>query len=402
MNPISRTQTQYLSKLSPNVLKTKYPLTHVDTKLLEGVQKGIPLFDGVKLKDIAFITKFLETLNLFRGCTVACSHCLKDSKSPQRGNESILYEDLERFTEGFKELNERLGFNVLEGNEYLNIIDDANPSDLPIKGLIRDHNVVEGMKLIYDKLKIPTLFVTSGWNKGSKYAQKAMEEVAKMVTSKPESVIDIQISMNPFSGLMEASRKALKENNQANADFFREAFTTRMANTFATFLKQFEDGKASIIYRHALPYKGNELVGEAETARLYSEIYEKLGKIVGSKIENIPQLKPEVVTAFDQSHLIEPSGRGRQFFPFERNMQEQSELINEALSWNALSKDEQYKALQDYAVKCVDINGRIYTTKPANETENVFSPIELTIPTDIRLNYINQKETPNVFSDIEV
>ena len=83
-------------------------------------------------------------------------------------------------------------------------------------------------------------------------------------------------------------------------------------------------------------------------------------------------------------------------------MQEQSELINEALSWSALSKDEQYKALQDYAVKCVDINGRIYTTKPANETENVFSPIELTIPTDIRLNYINQKETPNVFSDIEV
>ena len=402
MNPITIQQKQYLQRLPKDMLKVKYPLTYVNTKLLEGVQKGIPLFEGVNLKDIGFISKFLETVNLFRGCTVRCSHCLKASEAPQKGNESILFEDLEKFTDGFKELNERLGFNVLEGNEYINIIDDANPSDLPIKGLERDHSIVEGMKLIYDKLKIPTLFVTSGWNRGSKYAQKAMEEVSNMISTIPESVTGLQISINPFSGLMEASRKALKENNEENAIFFREAYVRRMANTLATFLEQFKQDKASIIYRHALPYEGNELVGEAETAKLYTEIYNKLGEIIGSKLEDVPQLKPEVVTAFDQSHLIEPSGRGRQFFPFERNMQEQQELINESLKWNSLTKEAQYKLLQDFAVKCVDINGRIYTTKPANETENVFSPIELTIPTDIRLNYINQKETPIIFSDIEV
>ena len=66
-----------------------------------------------------------------------------------------------------------------------------------------------------------------------------------------------------------------------------------------------------------------------------------------------------------------------------------------------MSKEEQREALLNRALKCIDIDGTVYTTKPSS-AEYVNTPIELTIPTDIKLNYIN-KEKPNpIFSDIEV
>ena len=94
------------------------------------------------MRDIAFLTKRFETLNLFRGCRVNCSHCLKDAKPPQKGCETILFEDLMRFLDGFRELGERLGFNVFQGNKYVNIIDDANPSDIPIRGKERAAHIL--------------------------------------------------------------------------------------------------------------------------------------------------------------------------------------------------------------------------------------------------------------------
>ena len=139
MMKISPKISTYVKEL-PNAVKlSKYPLTKMDSAKLEGIQYGIPLFEGVKFDDIAFITKQLETLNLFRGCKWGCKHCLKNAMAPKPGRESILFEDLKRFVYGFKQLSERLGFDVLNGNKYLNIIDDSNPIDVPIKGLSREH-----------------------------------------------------------------------------------------------------------------------------------------------------------------------------------------------------------------------------------------------------------------------
>lgn len=90
---------------------------------------------------------------------------------------------MERFTDGFKSLSQRLGFDVLNGNKYLSIVDDSNPSDFPIEGLSSKHSVVEAMRLIYKKLNIPTLFVTSGWSKASKYAQENAEKLVKEIKS---------------------------------------------------------------------------------------------------------------------------------------------------------------------------------------------------------------------------
>lgn len=392
----------YIKQLPKSIKDSKYPLSKLDTKFLEGIQSGIPLFQGEKhltMNSISFLSTRFETLNLFRGCTVGCSHCLKDAQA--NGHRSILFEDLERFLNGFKTLNERLGFNVFNGNKYLSIVDDSNPSDFPIEGKDRKHSVVEAIEKIYEKLNIPILFVTSGWNKGSGYAQKASEELANAIQKNPSMIESVDISINPFVGILEKSREASKNNNQDKADFLRNVYTSRMANVLATFLNAFASNKAQIIYRHAPNAEGNELVSEVATKKLYEEIYTKLRKLVGSAIDNIPQLKPEELTRFDKSHLIESSGRGRQFFSSEINLREQEQLIDEAIEWECLSNEEKFKTLNDYALKCVDIDGSVYATMPSNKVDYISAPIELTVSTDIKLNYENKTPTKPIFSDID-
>lgn len=392
----------YIKQLPNSIKDSQYPLSKLDTKFLEGIQSGIPLFQGEKhltMNSISFLSKRFETLNLFRGCTVGCSHCLKEAQA--NGHRSILFEDLERFLNGFKTLNERLGFNVFNGNKYLSIVDDSNPSDFPIEGKDRKHSVVEAIEKIYEKLNIPILFVTSGWNKGSGYAQKASEELANAIQKNPSMIESVDISINPFVGILEKSYDALKNQNQDKADFFRNIYTSRMANVLATFLNAFASNKAQIIYRHASNAEGNELVNEVATKKLYEEIYTKLKKLVGSAIDNIPQLKPEELTHFDKSHLIESSGRGRQFFSSEINLREQEQLIDEAIEWECLSNEEKFKTLNDYALKCVDIDGSVYATMPSNKVDYISAPIELTVSTDIKLNYENKTPTKPIFSDID-
>ena len=402
MNLISNINT-YIDKIPNSIKDSKYPLTKLNLQKLEGVQSDICLFNGNKplnMEAISFITKRFETLNLFRGCTVGCSHCLKDAKVED--NRSILFEDLERFLDGFKTLNERLGFNVFNGNKYLSIVDDSNPSDFPIMGKTSKHSVVEAIKEIYEKLNIPVLFVTSGWNKGSSYAQKASEELANAIQKKSSMIESVDISINPFVGILEKSREASQNHNQDKADFLRNVYTSRMANTLATFLNAFTNNKAHIIYRHASSMEGNELVDEKAMKQLYEEIYAKLRKIVGSKLDEIPMLQPEQLTQFDKSHLIEASGRGRRFFTSKTNFLEQQKLIDEAIEWACLNEQEKLAKLRDGALKCIDINGNVYTTMPASKVDYISAPIELTLPTKIQLNYENKKPTTPVFSDIDL
>jgi hypothetical protein len=225
--------------------------------------------------------------------------------------------------------------------------------------------------------------VTSGWaERGTseyKYSTDAVKKIVNMVKKNPDSVEEVQVSINPF----------LETRN----------YQYRMAQTLMTFLDLFKIDKARIIFRHA--EDGNAGYDREAAQELYEEIYNDLKKLTDSKLEDFPQLKPEVVTEFDKSHLIEPSGRGRRFFPFERNMKLQKELIQDSLDWGTMNVEEQREVLLNNSLKCIDIDGTVYTTKPSN-AEFVASPIELTIPTDIKLNYVN-KEKPNpIFSDIEV
>ena len=400
--PVLLNANSSLKKISNSVKNEAVPLSKINIKQFEGIQNGIPLFDNVKLKDIAFVTNKLETVNFFRGCTVGCTHCLKNANSDKKNLKSVLFEDIIRFADGFKELSERFGFNVFNGVKYLSIIDDANPSDFPIKGLNSNHSVAEGMKILYEKLEIPLLYVTSGWNKDSKFAQKSAEEVNNLIVNNQNSG-KIEVSINPFSKIMEDSRIALKNNDEDKSNYLRNIYISKMVNTLKTFLNLFKLDKAQIIYRYAPNYAGNELVNSIETEKLYRDIYRELTKEVGSDLNNIIQLNPDIVTKPNPFHFIEPTGRGRKYFPYDINMKVQNGLIEDYLQLNRLSNQELETLLEKGSLKCVDINGKIYTSKPSEHTYHINSPIELTIPTKIQLNYINKNlNVDNVFSDIDI
>ena len=72
------------------------------------------------------------------------------------------------------------------------------------------------------------------------------------------------------------------------------------------------------------------------------------------------------------------------------------------IDWEGLSEQEKFAKLRDGALKCIDINGNVYTTMPASKVDYISAPIELTLPTKIQLNYENKKPTKPVFSDIDL
>ena len=100
--------------------------------------------------------------------------------------------------------------------------------------------------------------------------------------------------------------------------------------------------------------------------------------------------------------MIEASGRGRRFFTQTTNYEEQQKLIDEALKWESMTPQQRYETLKDFALKCIDIDGKVYATMPATEVKSISAPIELTVPTKIRLNYQNKTPSPQIFSDIDL
>ena len=100
--------------------------------------------------------------------------------------------------------------------------------------------------------------------------------------------------------------------------------------------------------------------------------------------------------------MIEASGRGRRFFTQRTNFAEQEALIDEAMKWEKLTPSQKFETLRDFALKCIDIDGKVYATMPATGVKSISAPIELTVPTKIRLNYQNKTPSPQIFSDIDL
>ena len=98
--------------ISSSIKNSAFPLERINLSKIEGIQEGIPLFDGVKMEDIKFLTKWFQVLNLARGCREQCTFCLRNALAPikETANQinTILWDDLKRFTEGFSTLSERL------------------------------------------------------------------------------------------------------------------------------------------------------------------------------------------------------------------------------------------------------------------------------------------------------
>lgn len=392
-NPIPKNVYRYLKSLSKEHLSADFPLGSIDLSKIEGIQGDIPLFQNVSMKEIKFLTKNFSVLNIAQGCNSGCSHCLRNAQRPSV-NSTVLWEDLERFTNGSEVLSERLGFDIFHGNKYLVLHDDFNPPEVLLKDVNgSSYNFADALKLVFKKLHIPIETVTSGWNKSDSISEKAAADVVDFFQRTPEANALTSISVNPFHGLMEKSRKSANEGKPETARFWREVYAERIAHAIETFLPVFKEGKASLIYRHAGENLSGTEAGAKETANLYREIYQKLEKRLGKTFTEIEDLKPEKFEQELPERLIEAKGRGRKYFSQQENLLKQRELIAEKAEWETASSKERAKNAYDYTIKEADIRGNIYGGTLS----------ESLIKTEIQLNY-SAKDVPAIplYSDIKL
>lgn len=391
--PVSQNVSRYLKSLSKEHLAADFPLGNIDLSKVEGIQKDIPLFFNSTMQEIKFLTKNFSVLNIAQGCNSECSHCLRNAKRPS-AQSTILWDDLERFTGGVEALNERLGFDIFQGNNYLVLHDDFNPPEVLLKDANgSSYNFADALKLVFKKLHIPIETVTSGWNKSDSVSEKAAADVVDFFQKMPEANALTSISVNPFHGILEKSRKLARDGNPEMARFWREVYTDRIAHAIETFLPVFKEGKASLIYRHAGGDFAKTDVGAKETANLYREIYQKLAKRLGNSFTEIEDLKPEKFEEELPVRFIEAKGRGRRYFSAQENFEKQKNLISEKNKWETSSPGERAKNAYDYTIKEVDIRGNVYGGTLS----------ESLIKTDIQLNYKN-KDVPSIplYSDIKL
>jgi len=378
---INKMTQEYLSKIPSHVKVSEFPLTKIDPSKLEGYQREYQVFDGVSMPDIAFITKNLDTFNFFRGCKEGCLQCLKKAIVPPAGRETILYEDFKRFVIGFAHLSEKLGFNVLNGNKFIRIADDSEPIGQKIRGLNKEHTLKDMIKMFYKNLRIPVLIETSGWesqkNRSSGYYDtfRSAQGLVNLAKSTPDAIKEVRVSVNPFMP--------------------SATYVPRMVDTIRLFLDLFKMNKAKVVCTYA-PL-GNEDFDVNALKNIYEKIYSQLQRVCGENIEYIPELKPEVV--IKNAHEVLPIGSAKKFFSEGVNDSIRKEYSMEKKYWNGLSKSEQKHILMDKARKFVDIDGSIYTENPIRTPFNDKN-INVTIPTDIKLNFSDKTPPYPIYRDV--
>ena len=373
---------RYITNNSSSWARSSFPLEKIDLKKIEGIQADIPLFEGVNLEKIKFLTKWFQVLNLTRGCREQCTFCLRNAKTPLKETHNtintILWEDLTRFTEGFKRFGERLGVNPFQGNSHITLFEDANLPDV----IIKDENGTEQsmknvIQNIYENIRLPFVFVTSGWNVNNTKAQKAAEEICDYIVKTPDCTKEFGVSINPFY---------VGE---------RENYIEKAVNTLRTFLPLFRTGeeKASILLKYNYSNGINADKNAQESAfKLYIDIFERLKNVCGNSLDGYEYLNPKNILKHRADNYIENKGRGQRFFSDEDVEKNNNKLFRESFEWMTLTPEQKKEYAYNYTTKNVDINGQVY----------LITPSEQAIETDIGLNFINKdKKTAKIHSDIK-
>ena len=374
---------RYITNNSSVLSRSSFPLEKIDLKKIEGIQTGIPLFEGINLETVKFLTKWFQVLNLTRGCREKCTFCLRDAKTPLKETHNtintILWEDLLRFTEGFGKLGERLGVNPFQGNSHITLFEDANLPDAIIKDNNgTEHSIKDAIQNIYENIRLPFVFVTSGWNINNKKVQKAAEEICDYIMQTPDCTKEFSISVNPFY----AGK--------------REHYIEKAVNTLKTFLPLFKTKKekATILLKYNYPNGINaDINGKDAAFKLYTDIFEQLKSICGSSLEGYEYLSPKNILKHRDDNFIENKGKGQNFFSTEEVEKNNNKLFKESFEWMTLTSAQKKEYAYNFTTKNVDINGQIY----------LITPSEQEIETDIGLNYINKnKKTAKIHSDIKL
>ena len=218
----------------------KKHLIYYDMHKLEGIQKGIKIFEGLNFPQIGYLYEKFGGIALQSGCDNGCIYCYADANSPS-GRNKIDFEDYENFCNGFKELNKRLGFSgfyhtFLENPESQSLFYNSDSSKIYLQD--KDggmHDYADLSKMMHDVTENLVLFDTAGWGIKDKITQKRMDDLVKKVAESDDyNFIQFYISINPFHSIYNRSVEFLEKGDKENAEKFRKIYVDRMANVLYT------------------------------------------------------------------------------------------------------------------------------------------------------------------------
>ena len=394
---------EYLNRtkkeLSSIVHNNNFDIRHFNIYKLEGIQEGIPLFDGLSIKEISFIGNRLIDFALKRGCHNKCVHCFADAHPPLHIKDknskfinSVSWEDFQKFCNGFEELNKRLGFKIAKvdtaSKNHIAPFYDSDCIDVILKDKSgQEHDLTEIIPMLYNATGKKILFDTAGWHPNNKKLQQRAEKYVRFFSNpKNEQYIEsINISLNPFHSLNAKSIELLNS-DPSRAEKFRNLYLQRMVNVIYTMSPLFDIKKFNIINRCA-PYtmsvddefkkKSYKLLIKDIKNNLQEKyehdipIYKKIFYKITNKSSPLKQVQ---VLLDDISTYVLPLGR------MEKLVQKNSmsiEKVKEAKKTNIIfsnscHKNPRYELL-------IDANGKIYLTDEYT-----------TFPTELQLNFENK------------
>ena len=381
----------------------------LDIDKLEGIQEGIKVFDGMSLREIAFMLTTVSEFATVRGCRNNCAHCYANAKPPIKENDEHInkmsWEDFTNLTGGIKELNRRLGFKIsgelaINSERYLTPFHDSDGTDIALKDKYgREHDFAEIAEELYDAMGVSVVFDTSGWNLSDKKAQERAEKFIEYQKNSrsTNSIQQINISLNPFHSLYKTSVDLKEKGDIEKSEKLRDLYTSRMANAIYTFTPVIKNDKFSLlktairkgeIFENFNQNSLDELFEEIITKvrRMYKKDLEKEQKYISSQKEiesNIKMLRNKYYQS--PPRIITYTGKTKKNFGVDSN------LIPDYFqgTTNNIEEYKYYDSIGEYRyyhVGIVDSNGDYYLTD-----------YDKIIPTELKLNLSNKnKSTANI------
>ncbi len=292
---------EYLKNLKKQNIKIE-GFEQLDFNKLAGILYGLKTFKTISPADLPLFQNTVGNA-IQIGCHNECLHCFL--KAPKLAHEYdfaktlIKWEDFKKSCTDIKQLNERLGFNILgkKFGGFFTILDADPISQRMFDNNGKAHDVSEIAETVYDNLKLKYIFSTAGWDTDDAFATKAAENICKKVQKHPEIFKEVQISIHPFHKYMVEANNAYKQyfeykdKDSTTAQKYlksyleiKKQYVKRMANVLKTFLPAMNSGNFYVDPQYAVMTKGY-LYSKKQTQELCKEILTELEEMC--KQENL-------------------------------------------------------------------------------------------------------------------
>lgn len=397
----------------------------MDMNKLDGIQDGIKVFKGLSFKEIAFIARSLLSVAVNRGCSNGCSHCYAKANPHKKETDDYInkmsWDDFTSLTDGFVELNKRLGFYLsapdlhFEGHirDYITPFHDSDSIELSLKdNNNQEHDFIDISQRISDAIGLKNIFDTSGWTPQHKTKQLRAEKFVNYY-SKPENkqkISDFNVSLNPFHALNTRSIMERRAGNIEQAEKFQDLYTDRMANVFFTFTPMLKRGYLTILYRAVMSDDPNPLFNGfrmEDLDALSNKIFSKLKTMYENDLNGEQKYITNKKQINDYLHKLKKdikkykddftvTGRGIETFgknnSYYENTLNNIDLVNRIFT----ERKDPESLLYANTAGIIDANGDYYLT-------TFFS----TYPTELKLNFANKNKkttriSPSLQEDIVV